>query len=1020
MATGIGSARVWPKGAIFSHHEDRRMANRDEGGIVRGRAGRGSPGRLGRWCRPVAEILEGRQLLATVTVTSVGDSNHFDDPDTLSLRQAIEIVDGTLPISSLTPQEQALVSGPLSTPNTIAFNIPDFSPIPALNIPFTFDPDSLLPAITTPVIIDGYSQPGSHPNTNGPGLPDNAVILIEISGSNISPTADNHFNQGLEIDGGDSTVQGLAIDGFQTLNPGSNEGAPGLKIALNGNDAIRGNFIGTDVTGTVAHPNGTGISFNLQGSTRNVTIGGTTPGDRNLISGNNRGIDNRFGNANLLVQGDFIGTDRSGTRALSNQQGAIFAANTDTVGGTAAGAGNVISGNGGPGVSNAGLVQGNLIGTDLTGTRPLGNAIGVSASVGAVIGGPTASARNVISGNGTGISVQQYPYHLTPTIPPDQFPDLVIQGNFIGTDATGTLPIGNDTGVDLFLTAGVLVAGNVISGNRLDGLDTLDVPDAGLPAREDRAGQHIPQMFYVSGNLVEGNFIGTDTTGLSLLPNGGFGIDLAGDNSTIGGTAAGAGNVIAGNRLDGLFLASHVQLRDPNSPLQTPSIHNLVEGNFIGTDPTGIRPLGNSGAGVRVQGSSNTIGGTAAGAANVIAYNLNTGVTVVADASSFPGVVVAGSGQSDTISGNSIFANGGLGIDLGLDGVTPNSPAGSPTGPNRLQPYPVLISAAPGGLGTLISGALDALPSTSYAVEFFSSPVADPSGFGQGRKFLGSTLVTTDAVGHASIAFSTAAPLAGQAISTTATGPQGDTSEFARDLPAGPLATAMTLIESSSVAITGQPATFAAVVVAAGGTPTGLVAFEQDGLPIGLAPLDASGVAVFVTDRLPPGPHAITAAYLGDPAHAAGTSNALAVGVFAPLAFGGPAVTSVAAGPGSVTIRFNRGLLSGPARDPRNYAIAGPGHHALAVASAAYDPGTDSVTLTTSQRLVAGRTYQLTINGRRGARVVDVFGIPLDGQKKGKPGHDFVGRFSVRKAAVARGSHPAGPRNLSIDRRTGG
>ena len=126
-------------------------------------------------------------------------------------------------------------------------------------------------------------------------------------------------------------------------------------------------------------------------------------------------------------------------------------------------------------------------------------------------------------------------------------------------------------------------------------------------------------------------------------------------------------------------------------------------------------------------------------------------------------------GQGDTISGNSIFGNAGLGIDLGDDGVTPNVPAGSPAGPTASSPTrrsPRRRRAA----GTTISGDLDAAPSTTYTVEFFANPAADPSGYGQGQTFLGSVDVTTDATGHAAF---TSPPrrLAGQFLTATATDP---------------------------------------------------------------------------------------------------------------------------------------------------------------------------------------------------------------------------------------------------------
>jgi hypothetical protein len=759
-------------------------------------------GPIGRRVRPLAEVLEGRLLLATITVNSSGDSDGADGSATLSLRQAIEISNGTLAISSLSVAQASLVSGPLALSNTIDFNI-------AGTGPFVISPTSALPSITIPVVIDGDSEPGSHPNTNGPGLGKNTVLQIELDGIRAETGA-----SGLDIQNNGSTVEGLAIGGF----------SDGLSI---------------------------------QGS--------------------------------ALVEGNFIGTDSTGANALPNQNGIVLESSYRvTIGGTAAGAGNVISGN-----TSAGIVLAN-------------------------------------------------------------------------------------------------------------GLPFLYIPEL--------------SSLVCSDDLIEGNFIGTSAAGTQALPNG-TGIELkVSDNITIGGTAAGAGNVISGNTSGGIVLSSTAVVEGGGSIdagyFELSSQNNLVEGNLIGTDPSGTIPLGNGADGIAINGgSNNSIGGTSTGAGNVIAFNGGSGVSVIALYDSSGPNADGPNAINDAISGNSIFGNGGLGIDLGGDGVTPNLPAGSAAGPNRHQPYPVLTSATPMAVGTLISATLDAAPSTSYTVEFFSNPVADPSGFGQGKTDLGSSVVTTDASGHASFSFTSGLDLLGKSISATATDPSGNTSEFARDLTVG-YPTTINLVGPGSIATLGVPTTFAAFVGSSVGLiPSGLVDFFQGGVVIGSAPLNPSGIAVFITKSLSPGPQAITAAYVGDPTHAASQSNAVSISVFAPHAFGGPAVTSVEAlVPDLVTIDFNRGLMPGTADDPSNYKIVEPGHGSITVESAVYDPKTDSVTLTTLQKLAPGQTYQLTIKGETGNRIVDVFGIPLNGKKGGKPGHDYEGKVVVKKVPVVKVAHPSGPK----------
>ena len=136
---------------------------------------------------------------------------------------------------------------------------------------------------------------------------------------------------------------------------------------------------------------------------------------------------------------------------------------------------------------------------------------------------------------------------------------------------------------------------------------------------------------------------------------------------------------------------------------------------------------------------------------------------------------------NNAILSDSIFGNAKLGIDLGDDGVTANTPGGPHAGPNDLQNYPVLIAALTHGGQTVVKGTLNATPGTSYTVQFFASPAADPSGYGQGKTYLGSATVMTDANGN--IAFQIQfMSQPGTVVSATATDPNGNTSEFSADI----------------------------------------------------------------------------------------------------------------------------------------------------------------------------------------------------------------------------------------------
>jgi hypothetical protein len=456
-----------------------------------------------------------------------------------------------------------------------------------------------------------------------------------------------------------------------------------------------------------------------------------------------------------VVQGNYLGTNAAGTAALPNHLrgvGISYGASGNTVGGTTAAARNLISGNLQNGVlldarTDSNVVQGNYIGTDVTGTQAVPNhqegvLLGKTSVAGAItnnlIGGTDPGAGNLISGNlREGVRIKD----------PDTSGNRV-QGNYIGIDVTGaaTLPNGRQ---GVFLQQGATgnviggtdpAAGNLISGNGLEG---VAIKDSGT-----------------SGNLVQGNRIGTDVTGAVALGNSGDGVFIGAPNNTVGGTVAGAGNVISANGGSGITLSG------------SSATGTLVLGNFIGTDVSGTAPLGNALDGVRIvnTASSNTIGTTDSGAGNTIAFNGGSGVRV--------GLTGTDLAVHNSIRGNSIFANGALGIDLGGDGVTPNHEGDPGPGPNGWQNYPVLQTAQAGD-STQVTGTLNGRPNTTYTLDFYASATADPSGYGQGQRYLDSVTVTTDAFGNAVFDVTLlAATNPGEVLSATSTDPDGNTSEF--------------------------------------------------------------------------------------------------------------------------------------------------------------------------------------------------------------------------------------------------
>jgi photosystem II stability/assembly factor-like uncharacterized protein len=600
--------------------------------------------------------------------------------------------------------------------DTIVFNIPGPG-VKVINVL------NALPEIIDPVVIDATTQPGYA------GTP-----LVELDG-----TAIGSNGIGLLLKAGGTTVRGLAIGRF---------GHAAIRLETGNNNVIQANHLGVDGTGTASRPNSRGI---LLINSSNNLIGGTTASARNVISGNRFDGIELSGNNNL-IQGNYIGTNAAGTAAIGNETSGVGIASSlftnNVIGGTAAGAGNLISGNN-LGIKADGtgtLIQGNRIGTDVTGTHKVGNGGGIQGSgPNTQIGGLTAAARNIISGNGTGVSFDG--------------PGGKIQGNFIGTDITGTLALGNTSlgvgGANILIGGTTPEARNIISAN-------------GGPGGFGNIA--LGFNTFGPGATVQGNYIGTDVTGTKALkgsaPSVQWGITVFSNNHVIGGTAAGAGNVISGNDIG-------IQLGGFSSP---PS-GVVIQGNIIGLNAQGTAALQNLHQGIRIaSGNNNIIGGIQNGAANKIAFNGLAGVHVE-------------SGSGNAIRGNSIFSNGGLGIDLDFNtpsDVTPNDLNDLDAGPNNFQNFPVLTSALSSGGNTTIQGSLNSTPNTTFQIDFYSNAAVDASGHGEGGLFFNTTPVTTDAGGNATInvTFPMALP-AGRVISATATSTNSGTSEFSAADAAG-------------------------------------------------------------------------------------------------------------------------------------------------------------------------------------------------------------------------------------------
>lgn len=532
--------------------------------------------------------------------------------------------------------------------------------------------------------------------------------------------------EGLQIFGGArSNIIGGA--NFNAHNVFSGNTLQGIAITDTNSDGniIMGNYIGLSPSGTFAIPNGW-AGIDIFGGVRNTVIQG------NFVSGNSlQGIAISYpGTTGNMVQGNYLGLDAFGQNPIPNGWAgiAIFnGAQSNLVGGLSPTLRNVISGNLNQGIAvsdpgtSGNVIQGNFIGTNPNGTSAISNAwAGIeffSGPSGNLIGGTTAAARNIVSGNGIqGINL-------------NTCSNNVVQGNYVGVDVTGTIRIPNAaSGILLYNNAqsnaiggSVPGAGNLVSGNANQGIAIFD------PG--------------TTSNLVAGNFVGVAADGTTAISNNWSGVEFGnGAQFNFVGGGAGARNTISGNGNYGVLIAS------------ANTSFNVVQGNSIGVNSTSMSAVPNSFSGVSIfQGAqSNLIGGTIAGNANIIANNLNDGVQL------FDSDTIG-----NTVRGNSIFSNSGAGLVLYNNA-------------NNIAPAPVLASAIV-STNTTIRGSLSGSASTIYHLDFYASPATSP----QAMVYLGARDATTANTGSVTFTNTFAALIpAGRVITATATDPQGNTSSL--------------------------------------------------------------------------------------------------------------------------------------------------------------------------------------------------------------------------------------------------
>jgi streptogramin lyase len=664
---------------------------------------------------------------------------------------------------------------------------------------------------------DGVTITGSGASGN--------VVAGNTIGTNSSGTVAEANATGVIIENGatNNTVGGATTGAGNLISGNSGDGIDITGSGTSGN-VVEGNIVGLDATGTKgvdANGNSLGNSLGVRisdGATNN-TIGGTTASARNIISNNTgtAGISIVGSASNNLVAGNHIGTDVTGMVAFGNgfYGSIVLLANNNIIGGTTAGARNVMSdgidfGQG----SDGNLVEGNYIGTDATGNAAfITNSVALIALGGDnnTIGGTAPGAGNIISGNnirGTfGVSIGGK--------------DNLIQGNIIGRGANGN-PLPN--GTDVYING----SGNVIGGTEAGAGNEICDSQSGNPAF-DGYGVYLSQS--ASSNVISGNDIEGNT-------NVGVRMDGGAIDNIIGGASPGAGNTISDNGNGGIIISDFDGPGANTSNSDTTG--NVVEGNFIGTNASGASSLGNTGPGVLIEdgSSGNTIGGTASGAGNTIAFNT---AGVVVDA-----------GSRDSILGNSIHNNNSLGIDLN-----------SANNANDNQAAPVLTLASNSSSSTTVSGTLTSVANTTFRIEFFSNHGLDASGNAEGQTYLGFAMVTTDSNGHATFtATNLAAIPAGQGyLTATATNQStGDISRFSNYLTA-PTSTVLT--SSANPSSLNQPVTFTATVSSSFRTPTGSVDFVDTttNTDLGTVALSSGGTVSVTVSNLALGTHVIKATY---------------------------------------------------------------------------------------------------------------------------------------------------------------
>ena len=635
-----------------------------------------------------------------------------------------------------------------SSKNTIGGNLQGLGNVISGNLGigvFINDP----PIFATSAVTSLNVVQGNFIGTDGTGL--HAVLGVNPS------TGDPYSgNQGGGVFIGDGATQNLiGTDGngvldFQERNVISANSGTGVFIRNADGNTVAGNLIGTDVTSQNALGNG-GDGVLIEGGNFNAIGVGQTlaqpdgsfnllfnnADSANVISGNdgdNVVIDGA-GTTNNWVAGNRIGVDASGLISLpgpsTNEFGiAIGDGAAHNLVGAAVGdlhfsaERNVIANATSAAVSifqaDFNTIAGNYINTDASGNVAMPSPIGISILGNSnTIGGSDFTAPNVI-GNGINIISGSNNW---------------IAQNLIGTTSTGNALLaggGSDFGVEI---VGIAPSSGNVIGSRNGGANEGNVIAGAL------SGGVLIQGANSSSNVVAGNIIGLGIDGSTVLGNGsapssgpvisgGVIVRFEAHDNTIGGTLANERNIISGNLGEGILIAGGGA---------GPAVNTLIEGNYIGTDKTGSLNRGNSVAGIEIDSGSQTVGGSADGASNIIAFN---GFNNVANGQQFNGAgvwLLNASAATSIVSRNSIFGNDGIGIDIGFlsnlpfgNGTAFLPPDGSTANVNDNPFNAPVITSIQSGVGVVV---VEGYSRPGQTIEFYLSDGSLAS-FGQGKVYL--------------------------------------------------------------------------------------------------------------------------------------------------------------------------------------------------------------------------------------------------------------------------------------------